>query len=819
LATASYPPEARFRWNVEGLWSVESYLAQATADERRAFTEAVRAGTIGLQANYTNILTGLATPVELERWTDAARRVRAALGAGPIRSAMHSDIPGVSWASVAALAYGGVRYFSSGPNYMPGLPDGGDRIGTTLTALGDAPFWWTSPSGDERVLFWVAGRGYSWFHGLNTGRATDRSRDSILDYVRDLVGRGYRYDFIQVRYTIGGDNGPVDPALPEFVKQWNEQFSTPRLVINTAERLFEDFERRHGAELPVRSGDMTPYWEDGAISSAAEEAGVRAAARELQQAEVLSVLRGTPLPRAERDEAWRNILLWREHTWGAADSINQPDRADVVAQWEYKRRFATESVRRATDLMRRALATTHAATGTVDVINTLAWPRGGLVYLSADLSRAGDRVVIVLPPDSGTPVARGVRLQPDPASAIQSAPVRRATALELALPSQRLHDGRLAVWIDSVPAMSSIRLRVMPGAPEGPVRPVTASGSGLDNGLVRTTLGADRTSLASLTSSRAPGHEFVSGAPGLLRYLYVPGRDPSTAMPNEAARVTVEDAGPLVATLRIDSTGQGARSVTQRVSLTAGSDRVSLELTIDKTVVRTKEGAHAAFPFAIPEGVVRADQGTALVEFERDQLPGSCRDFVGVQSAIDVSGRAVGISLVSIDAPLVELGALTDERQNDRGTRNWRSHVAPGSTLYAYLLNNYWHTNYKADQSGMLTFRFALRPHGAFDPVSLRRLSDEYDAPLLVAATVPESPRLEPPFTLSGDPVTVVTMEPVDDLALAVRLFNPSASPASVVFHSSSDLVVSEPTGTRALTGGTLVIPPRATRLVRLSGR
>jgi alpha-mannosidase len=143
--TASYPPEAQFKWNVEGLWSVESYLKQASPADREAFVAAVRQGSIGLQANYTNLLTGLATPEELRHWTDAARQMRTTYGFAPIRSAMHSDIPGLSWTVVSALAESGVRYFSSGPNYVPGMPDRGDRIGATIKALGDKPFWWAAP--------------------------------------------------------------------------------------------------------------------------------------------------------------------------------------------------------------------------------------------------------------------------------------------------------------------------------------------------------------------------------------------------------------------------------------------------------------------------------------------------------------------------------------------------------------------------------------------------------------------------------------------------------------------------------------------------
>ena len=207
-ATAANPPESRFRWNVEGLWSVESYLKQASADERRQFIEAVRQGSIGLQSNYTNILTGLCTPEELTRWTDAARRLSAEYGLPIGRSAMHTDIPGLSWTVVSALARGGVRYFSSGPNYMPSLPDRGDRIGETLHELGDRPFWWLSPSGQDRLLMWVAGRGYSLFHGMNSGPIETTGQRTLLDYMLELSGKNYPYDMVQVRYTIGGDNGP-----------------------------------------------------------------------------------------------------------------------------------------------------------------------------------------------------------------------------------------------------------------------------------------------------------------------------------------------------------------------------------------------------------------------------------------------------------------------------------------------------------------------------------------------------------------------------------------------------------------------------------
>jgi alpha-mannosidase len=821
--TASYPPEARFKWNVEGLWSVESYLKQASPDDREAFFAAVRNGTIALQATDANLLTGLAMPEELRHWTAGSRRLRAAYGLGVGRTAMHSDVPGLSWTSVAALAEAGVRYFSSGPNYVPGLPDGGDRIGGTLKALGDKPFWWVSPSGEERLLFWMAGRGYSWFHGLNMGRMTERSRDDVLEYVRALAEAGYPWDMVQVRYTIGGDNGPVDSALPDVVKAWNDQFASPRLVINTADAMFVEFEQKYGAQLPGMPGDMTPYWEDGALSSAAEELKARAAARRLVQAEALWALRHPgAFPAADADEAWRNLILWREHTWGAADSISQPDRPDVVAQWVYKRAFALEASTRSLALLEGAAP---APGGALEVVNTLSWPRSGLVFLTPAQSAAGDRV---------------------------------RTSDNRTLPSQRLKDGRLAVWMENVPALAGVRLLVSRGAAAPPRSPLRTTAGALDNGRLQVQIDpsggtvarllwrgeTDRRPVFGPASPRSPigppgrpsstaidltwrsggsGREVPLNAGPLFQYLYVAGRDPSRAVPATGGVIASSDSGPLVSVIELRGQAPATSGIRRTLVVAAGSDTVEMTVEIDKIAVRDKESGHMAFPLNVPGGVVRVDLGEALVELGRDQLPGSCRDFIGAHSVVDVSNADNGVSIATLDAPLLELGALTDERQNDRGTRDWRERAAPGTTVYAYLFNNYWHTNYKAYQQGPLTYRFVLRAHAAHDPLALRRFSDEQDNPLLVFAVDAAAPETQAPFAISGDPVTLSSLRVADDgAALVARLFNPSPKPASVVLRPEAQgALVSVMTGgaAQAVADGRITVPALGTRTVRIERR
>jgi hypothetical protein len=231
-----------------------------------------------------------------------------------------------------------------------------------------------------------------------------------------------------------------------------------------------------------------------------------------------------------------------------------------------------------------------------------------------------------------------------------------------------------------------------------------------------------------------------------------------------------------------------------------------------------------AFPLEIPGGVLRADLGGAIVTFERDQLPGSCRDFVGVHSAIDASNDLAGMSVASIDAPLIELGAITDERQVADGTRAWREHVAPGTHVFAYLLNNYWHTNYKADQEGLLTFRFSLAPHGPFDAVALRRFGADREQPLLVVPVAPTAPRVSAPFRLDGDGVVVSSLKPAGKgRALLVRLYNASNRATTATLRgtgaaaSTLRLSRADAGGTAiGAAGGPLKLAPFASVLLRV---
>jgi hypothetical protein len=337
--TKDYPEDSRFVWNVESLWAVENFLGIASEADKQRFIAAVKNGSIALSANYANILTGLCTPEEMHWIVEYADSLRKWYDL-PITMAMQTDIPGMSWSMVDAYAAHGIRHLSQGPNYIPDMPDGGDRIGSTLREQGDKPYWWKSTMGKDSILVWTAGQGYGGWHGYTAGAIKERGTRKIAAYMNDLAAKGYPYDMVQWRYNIVSDNGPVDSTLSDFVRDWNEKYASPRLIIANAGTMMKAFEEKYGKRIPTWSGDFTPYWEDGAYSTAKEEGDVRVLSARLTNLIEAAKILGKPIDPHLLYRAKRSIVMWHEHTWGAWCSISDPDAHFTTDQWRVKKAFA-----------------------------------------------------------------------------------------------------------------------------------------------------------------------------------------------------------------------------------------------------------------------------------------------------------------------------------------------------------------------------------------------------------------------------------------------------------------------------------------------
>jgi hypothetical protein len=741
--TKNYPPDARFKWNMEVIWALDGYLRQAPESKRKEVMDAVKAGSIGLNALYANILTGLASTVEMNHFTERARTLETEYSI-PITTALVSDVPGFTWGIVPTLAQSGVKYFSISPNP-------GDRIGFTIEQWGDKPFYWQSQSGKEKILTWVAGESYASFYEGDLSKLGD---DKIFKLLRKLDERKYPYEIVQLPYTVGGDNGPPDPKLAEYVRSWNERYATPRLIIATHNQMFMEFERRYGASLRTYSGDFTPYWEDGAASSAYETALNRRAADRLIQDEALWSMRSpATFPVREFAAAWRNVILYDEHTWGAYNSISEPDLPFVKGQWAIKQHFALDA-----DSLSKVLEQSMSPQaqqkrdGVFDVYNTQSWTRTDVLYLTPEQSAFGDLVVN----------ADGKRI-----------------------PSQRLSTGELAVLLKNMRPMSSLRITVKKGnaTGEGSVR---LSGNAVENDLLSVAINKTSGALDNFQWKRN-GLRIVdlSRGAGLNEFLYVPGTDPSDAKRISNVRVSVKEKGKLVSSLLVEADAPGCKSYSYEVRVFDGIDRIDIINRVDKQAVRTKEGVHIGFPFDVSEGVLRYDVAHGIVRPEVDQLPGACKNFFSVVSWVDISNDQRGVTWATLDAPLIEIGDITAEKP-------WMEDIKPARNFYSYVMNNYWHTNYKADQEGEVLFRYALRPHGAYSQLDAARFGIERRQPFVVLPASGDGITEGPLYELESAGVIVLSTKPVPDNAgWLLTLYNPTNQARSAMLHWNKNIPVS----------------------------
>ena len=756
--TKNYPPGARFKWNLEVLVPYEDFKAVATADQMRQFEQAVREGNIGIDAMYGNLLTGVCRQEELLRQFSFAVALGRRCGV-KVDSMMISDVPGLTWGVVPALVQNGVKYISAGPNANPKSMEG-DRIGYVREQWEHKPFYWQSPSGRDKVLYWGAQGGYSIGHGW-------KSITAALPYLLQRLEKvKYPYDIVQMRWT-KGDNGPPDEAVMDFVRDWNAKHAYPRLIIATTTDAFHAFEKRYGDKLPTYGGDMTPYWEDGVGSGAKETAINRHTADRLGQAEtVWAMLNPGPFPAADFAAAWKNVTLWDEHTWGAYNSISQPELPFVKEQWKYKQTYALDAERRSQELLLRAAGFETPSEGTLKP--STQGPSTEKNIASDVIDDAIDVVNTCPCPQSGL-----VRFIEDPVWAYNSVRDDRGNVM----PCQQLSNGNRVFLAADVPALGAKRFtftrdRTIPTASHA------AAGK---NRLATKELSIKvNPETGAIESLRRTGInvELANGA--INSYVYLPGGDVKDAKPNGLVNITIKEKGPLLASLLIESEAPGCKKLTREVRMIDGMDRVEIFDTVDKLPVRAVEGVHFGFAFNVPNPVVHINSPGAVIQPEKDQLPGACKNWFEVERWADFSNDKYGVTWVTADAPLLELGGLTANLPRKQPNPNaYMKHIEPSATFYSWVMNNHWHTNYRAYQEGETTFRYYLRPHAAYDPAEAAKFGIDTTEPLIAAPARGEK-LLASRLQVEGAGVLVSAMKPSDDgRAIIVRLFGASGKDAT----------------------------------------
>jgi hypothetical protein len=112
-----------------------------------------------------------------------------------------------------------------------------------------------------------------------------------------------------------------------------------------------------------------------------------------------------------------------------------------------------------------------------------------------------------------------------------------------------------------------------------------------------------------------------------------------------------------------------------------------------------------------------------VVDPATDMYPGAGHEWFSVQHWVSVEQDGLSASVLPLDAPLITLGDI------NRGTWPEEFGRRPG-TVFSYVMNNYWDTNYRAGQGGHFSFHYVITSASSTNAQDLSRMGWEEVTPL-----------------------------------------------------------------------------------------
>jgi len=686
--TDEYPEDSRFRWTCENSWAVKEYLKRRPQKQIKRFQKRVQEGRIEVTAmlfNYSEVV-------------DEAGLVEQCLPLRifqkyklPVKTAMQNDVNGIGWCIPDYLAPLNIEFINMGQH------------GHRALIPFDKPtaFWWESPSGNRLLAF----RADHYMTGnklrLTTGRITS-FRDPLLQYLRELEQKEYTYNKVSIQFSgYVTDNSPPSTVACDLVRKWNRQYIFPRLRLATAGEFLAAIKKEYGNELEVYRAGWPDWWADGFGSAALETAAARNTANSLIAQEgllTMARLAGSEIPETafqEIDHIRESLLFWDEHTFGAAESIRDPESLNSQVQWREKSAYVWEAVKHNSLLKEQAMGLLQSYLPVDEipvlvVINTLNTPRSGMAvhYIDNEIIPPGSRFRLL---DSQGREAE-----------VQSVRSRE--------------DGTYwAVWAEKVPPIGyksyCIQLEEGSGA-ESEFHPFSGI---VENDFYRIEMDTTTGTVISLLDKEL-GRELVDQRGtwrwGQFIYERLSNReqlenfrlDSSWHRTLQYIQMQGVKKGPIYT--RIVWNGQlpqcaDEKGITGEIRLFHTAKRIDMLFRMRKKSVTDPEAVYISFPFNLPGSTLKYEVQGGMVRPGIDQLEGTASDWQTVQHYISISGKDAHIIWTTPDIPLVQLG--------DLNLGKFRYTYEPECPhIYSWVLNNYWTTNFKASQKGALQWQYSL---------------------------------------------------------------------------------------------------------------
>lgn len=808
-ATDQYPEASKFRWTCEGAWAVEEFMKSRPKIQRDRFIQRVKEGRIELTAMYFNFDE---MPDEQTLAASLApHKLFKQYGLNNIQVATQNDVNGIGWCFNEFFPEIGVKYLTMGVNLHK--------------AIGpfDMPtyFWWESPSGKKMLAYY----GEHYMHGNGLGVNVNNFANfetRFLSYLRSLDQRGFKYDILGIEFLgIGGDNSAPSPECCEIVKKWNEKYEWPKIRLSLFKDYLGEIESRYGKDITTIRGAWPDWWTDGFASGAREAAASRITHSELianQTGLSLAKIMGAELPdhvSGQIDEVNKTLLFYDEHTFGYSSSIWEPFCRETMEQRSLKASYAWESFRRGRMLGETTLGflnqyISKAETPSIIVFNPLSWNRSGLVRTYVDFS--------ILPTDKKFKItdAKGneVKAQLD----------------------VRKHDGAYwYFWATDMPALGYKQLFIQ-------VENTPAIASGTSNVLTNPILSNDWYELVInpekgsitrlydkelkkelLTSDNS--WQFGEFIHEKLESRFLDSRkmgNHTRKTPNQL-KFTGYREGAIWNTYSFSGhteagIGEG-NNMGVEIRVFNHTKRIDMAYKVTKKLETNPEAIYIAFPFKLPQAKLYFDVPGGVIEAGIDQIRGTSNDWNTVQTFAAVRSDDAQIVMGTPEIPMMQFGDINTGRFE-------RMAVPSSNKIYSYVMNNYWTTNFNADQHGEFEWSYFITSMPGNSLEKATKFAWENRVPCM-ARTLPAGTKNKKAvyeaslLSLNPQHVLLVNMQPLPEKnTLLLQLREVEGKPAELNIQSEirKQLTVT-PSNVLAeeVKEGTLTMKPWETKFVKVT--
>lgn len=717
-----------FRYSVDGYWEIQQYLDTRTKAQKEKLFQMIADHKIFIPAQEASLLTGFPTAETLIRSLYSSYNFSQKHN-GPFDYASITDVPSYSWSYASVLAAAGLKYFvAASDNYRAPI--------LLLGRLDEkSPFWWEGPDG-SKILMWYSRHYHQVLTLFGMPPQVAAGHDALPIFLQMYEHPNYKSDAVLL-YGTQPENQDLYPQQATLVKSWNAIYTYPKLEYSGFAKAMTYITKQFGDSIPTISGDGGPYWEDGIASDAYYAAMERENESRGPSAEKLSTISSLVDSRTTPDEhklrqMWRDMVLMDEHTWTSSQSITDPHSSESVQQLKVKDSRATGARLLVDNLLKRSMGSIansiYDPRGTVIVFNPLNWERNGLVEF--DLPNGRELV------DKTTGQA---------------------------VPYEVLHTGKnyhlVRFMASDVPAMGYKAYTLKETGSEVP-KPETTTTTTLESPYYKVELDPQTGAVQSIFDKQLNKELVNTSSPYRFdQYVYVTGAD---HMPNRLVQYRVVSPLPHLVThpatdgrlLSVFQTpfGTEARMVSSAVNtpriettilLFNKQKKIEFINRVQKKEVFTKEGVYFAFPFAMDQPEFHYEIQNGVIDPAKDMLPGAGLEWFSVQHWVSVEEGGVSAAVLPLDASMVTLGDIA------RGT--WPTQFGKrDGTIFSYVMNNYWDTNYRGGQGGDFTFRYVITSGTDTKPVALSRLGWEEMTPMEIDEIVPQDKAINAPRPLNG---------------------------------------------------------------------